>query len=72
MVITGTLSGMTRQQAEQAVERAGGKAASSVSRKTSLVVAGENAGSKRAKAEALGVPVLDEAAFLALLAGDAP
>ena len=72
VVITGTLSGMTRQQAEQAVERAGGKAASSVSRKTSLVVAGENAGSKRAKAEALGVPVLDEAAFLALLAGDAP
>ena len=67
VVVTGTLSSMTRQEAEQAIERAGGKAASSVSKKTSFLVAGEAAGSKRAKAEALGVPILDEEAFQKLL-----
>ena len=67
VVVTGTLSSMTRQEAEQAIERAGGKAASSVSKKTSFLVAGEAAGSKLAKAEALGVPVLDEEAFQKLL-----
>ena len=67
VVVTGTLSFMTRQEAEQAIEAAGGKAAGSVSKKTSLVVAGEAAGSKRAKAEALGVPVIGEDEFLAML-----
>ncbi len=67
VVITGTLETMSRQDAEAAVERAGGKAAGSVSKKTSMVVAGENAGSKLAKAEQLGVPVLTEAEFLKLL-----
>ncbi|MCL1964224.1 MAG: helix-hairpin-helix domain-containing protein, partial [Firmicutes bacterium] len=67
VVVTGTLSAMTRQEAEQAIEAAGGKAAGSVSGKTSFVVAGEAAGSKRAKAEALGVPILDEKTFLAML-----
>lgn len=67
IVITGTLSRMTRQEAERRVEQAGGKAAGSVSKKTSLVVAGEAAGSKRAKAEALGVKVVSEEEFLAML-----
>ncbi len=69
VVVTGSLSSMTRQEAEQAIENAGGKAVSSVSKKTSLVVAGEAAGSKRDKAEALGVPILSEAEFLAMLNG---
>ena len=63
VVITGTLERMSRAQAEEAVRGAGGKAAGSVSKKTSLVVAGEAAGSKLAKAQALGVPVIDEAEF---------
>ncbi|MDR0898637.1 MAG: NAD-dependent DNA ligase LigA [Oscillospiraceae bacterium] len=67
LVVTGTLAGMTRQEAERAIERAGGKAAGSVSKKTAYVVAGEAAGSKLEKARALGVPVLDEAGFKALL-----
>lgn len=68
VVVTGTLGAMTRSEAEQAIERAGGKASSSVSKKTSLVVAGESAGSKRAKAEQLGVRVIGEAEFLEMLA----
>ena len=67
VVVTGTLETMSRSEAEAAVRDAGGRAASSVSRKTSLVVAGENAGSKLAKARELGVTVIDEAAFLAML-----
>lgn len=67
VVVTGTLSFMTRQQAEQAIRDAGGIAASSVSKKTSLVVAGENAGSKLKKAEQLGIKVIDEAAFRTML-----
>ncbi len=67
VVITGTLSQMTRQQAEQAVRDAGGNASSSVSRKTSLVVAGESAGSKLEKANKLGVKVIGEAEFREML-----
>jgi DNA ligase (NAD+) len=70
VVVTGTLEGFTRQDAEEAVRAAGGKVAGSVSQKTDFVVVGENAGSKLAKAQELGVPVLDEAAFQALLAGE--
>src|SRR5262245_26486529 len=69
VVVTGTLEGFTRQDAEEAVRGAGGKVAGSVSKKTDYVVAGESAGSKLAKAQELGVPVLDEAGFRALLAG---
>jgi len=67
VVITGTLSQMTRQQAEQAVRDAGGNAGSSVSKKTSLVVAGESAGSKLEKANKLGIRVIDETAFREML-----
>jgi DNA ligase (NAD+) len=69
VVITGTLPGFTRPEAEEAVRAAGGKPGGSVSRKTDFLVAGESAGSKLAKAQELGVPVLDEAGFRALLSG---
>ncbi len=72
LVVTGTLEGFTRPEAEAAIRAAGGKPAGSVSKRTDYLVAGENAGSKLAKAEALGVPVLDEAAFRRLLAGEGP
>jgi DNA ligase (NAD+) len=68
VVITGTLDGMSRDEAGEAVRQAGGKVTSSVSKKTNFVVAGENAGSKYDKAVELGVTVLDEAAFGVLLA----
>jgi DNA ligase (NAD+) len=71
VVVTGTLEGFTREDAEAAIRAAGGKPAGSVSKKTDYVVAGENAGSKLAKAQELGVPVLDEAAFRALVADEA-
>ncbi|MGH2771649.1 MAG: helix-hairpin-helix domain-containing protein, partial [Actinomycetota bacterium] len=67
LVITGGLSAYTRDQAVKAIEQAGGKVASSVSKKTDFVVAGENPGSKMARAEALGVTIIDEAAFTGLL-----
>jgi len=70
LVVTGTLEGFSREEAEEAVRAAGGKVAGSVSKKTDYVVAGEKAGSKLAKAQELGVPVLDEAGFRGLLAGD--
>jgi DNA ligase (NAD+) len=63
IVVTGTLEAMTRDQAEEAIISRGGKAASSVSKNTAFVLAGANAGSKRSKAEALGVEVIDEAEF---------
>jgi DNA ligase (NAD+) len=66
-VFTGELKGFTREQAEAEVRKRGGKASASVSAKTSFVVAGPEAGSKLKKAQSLGVPVLDEAAFSALL-----
>jgi DNA ligase (NAD+) len=68
VVITGTLEALSRTEAEEAVVARGGKVTSSVSKRTSYVVAGESPGSKLAKAESAGVPVLDEAAFVRLLA----
>jgi DNA ligase (NAD+) len=70
LVVTGTLEGFSRQEAEEAVRTAGGKVAGSVSKKTDYLVAGESAGSKLVKAQELGVPVLDEAGFRRLLAGE--
>lgn len=66
-VITGTLQGMDRLKAETEIKQRGGKASSSVSKKTTYVVAGENAGSKLAKAQELGVTVLSEDEFMELL-----
>ena len=70
LVVTGSLEGFDRQAAEAAIRAAGGKPAGSVSRKTDYLVAGESAGSKLAKAQELGVAILDEAAFVKLLAGE--
>ena len=67
-VLTGGLANQTREEAGAALEALGAKVAGSVSKKTSYVVAGANAGSKLAKAESLGVPVLDEAALEEILA----
>jgi DNA ligase (NAD+) len=72
VVITGGLEALSREEAKRAVGRAGGKSTESVSRSTSFVVAGRGAGSKLARAESLGLPVLDEEAFLAVLAGERP
>ena len=69
-VLTGRLASMERSEAEQRIEAAGGKVSSSVSRKTSFVVRGEGAGSKLARAQSLGVAVLEEADLLRLLAAD--
>lgn len=68
IVLTGTLTQMTRTEAEEKIALLGGKITGSVSKKTDLVIAGEKAGSKLEKAEKLGITVLDEAAFLAMLA----
>ena len=67
IVLTGALTQFSRDEATEKIESFGGKAASSVSKKTSFVVAGENAGSKLTKAQALGIPVLTEQEFLELL-----
>ncbi len=69
VVVTGSLSGFSRDESKEAIISRGGKAAGSVSKKTDYVVAGENAGSKADKARDLGVRLLDEAGFVALLEG---
>ena len=66
-VLTGTLPTLTRKEASQMIEEHGGKVSSSVSKKTSYVLAGEAVGSKLEKAEQLGIPVLDEESFLRMI-----
>lgn len=72
LVLTGKLDSMTRPEAEAALRERGATVAGSVSKKTSGVIAGDDAGSKAAKAQSLGVPILGEAAIARLLAGDIP
>jgi DNA ligase (NAD+) len=67
VVVTGSLASMSREDAQEAIAAAGGRAGSSVSKKTDYLVAGENAGTKLAKAESLGVRVIDEDQFGRLL-----
>ena len=68
-VITGTLPNLSREDAKQRIEAAGGKVAAAVSRKTNYLLAGEEAGSKLQKAQELGVSIIDEAQLLNMLAG---
>ena len=70
-VLTGTLPTLTRAQAEEIIRKNGGKTAGSVSRKTSVVLAGESAGSKLEKALSLGIRIMDEAELLSLTGGAA-
>lgn len=72
VVVTGSLEGFSRDESKEAIVSRGGKASGSVSKKTDFVVVGANAGSKAAKAEELGLPVLDEEAFVRLLATGSP
>jgi len=65
--LTGTLPTLSREKAKELIEGAGGKVSGSVSKKTSYVVAGEDAGSKLAKAETLGLRIIDEEKLLGLL-----
>jgi DNA ligase (NAD+) len=66
-VVTGSLEGMTRSEASKEIKARGGKVTSSVTSKTDYLIAGEGAGSKYAKAEELGIPILTEADFFAKL-----
>jgi DNA ligase (NAD+) len=68
-VVTGTLSGFSREEVRQFIESHGGKVVDSVSKKTSYLVLGENPGSKLTKAESLGIPVLDESQLRRLAGG---
>ncbi len=68
LVVTGTLPTLSRKEAQELIEKHGGKAAGSVSKKTDFVVAGEDAGSKLTKAQELGIPVIDEAELLRMTA----
>ena len=68
LVVTGTLPTLSRQEAEALIVQNGGKASSSVSKKTAYVLAGEAAGSKLTKAQTLRIPVIDEATFLQMIA----
>ena len=70
IVATGSFEGSTRDSIKEAIIGRGGKASSSVSKRTDYVVAGANAGSKLAKAESLGVPVLTEEQFVSLMLGE--
>ncbi len=74
VVVTGTLvaSGLSRREAQERIRAAGGAVADAVTSKTTLLVAGERAGSKRAEAERLGIRIVDDAGFLALLGESAP
>jgi DNA ligase (NAD+) len=72
VVLTGTLQSMGRDEAKEKLEALGAKVAGSVSKKTHYVVAGAEAGSKLEKAQALGVPVLDDAGLAVLLRGEKP
>ena len=67
VVVTGSLEGFSRDESKEAIVTRGGRAAGSVSKKTDFVVVGANAGTKAAKAEELGVPILDEEGFRRLL-----
>jgi DNA ligase (NAD+) len=69
VVVTGTMPGFTRDEAEEAVRRAGGKTSGSVSTKTDIVFAGDGAGSKRTKAEDLGIRIVEAADFAAFVSG---
>jgi DNA ligase (NAD+) len=71
VVLTGGMTGMSREQAKEEIERRGGKVSGSVSKKTDFVVAGEDAGTKLKKAQELGVRILDEQQFLKLLQDEA-
>ena len=68
-VVTGSLEHFSRQEAQEAIRRAGAKASSSVSKKTDFVLAGENPGSKLAKAVKLGVQVINEQEFIGMIRG---
>ena len=72
LVVSGSLDGFSREEAEDAIRAAGGKPAGSVSKKTDYLVAGPGAGSKLQKAAELGIPVLDDTGFRRLLAGEDP
>ena len=67
LVVTGTLETLSRNEAEALIVKNGGKASGSVSKKTTYVLAGEAAGSKLDKANALGIPVIDEAQFMEMV-----